>query len=344
MKVLRRDLRTGSIKLLPQNLDDLWHISNLVEAGDLVRATTFRREERKTDKVRPERVERVRLKLGIRVQRVEFHEFADRLRIHGLIEEGSMDLGSHHTLNVDPGISLEVVKEWREPQLRRIDEAVEATTQPLVTLVSLDDEGALVAQMHQYGIRQIAEIRSKGGGKMYETQPTREDFFSQILQKLHQLDVSQGLVFLGPGFTREEFLKFVKEREPGFVERAHSFATGHAGMTGIQEALKAGLAKKLLQESRVGMETRLVERVLEEIAKEGLYAYGPEEVQAAVVAGAVETLLVTDETSRSRESEELMHEVERMKGRVVVISSHHDAGRKLKSLGGIAALLRFPMR
>lgn len=343
MKVLKQDRRRGSIKLLPQNLDDLWHLYNLIESGDLVRAITYRREERRTDKVRPERGKKVRLKMGIRVEKVEFHEFSDRLRIHGLIEEGAMDMGSHHTLNIGPGKALEVVKEWRESHLRRIGEAVKATEKPLITLLSLDDEVALVAQMHQYGIREVVEIRSTGGGKLYDNEPTKEDYFAQILGKLRQLDPSPGLVILGPGFTREDLMRYGKEKEPGLLKNAYSFGTGHGGMPGIQEALKAGLAAKLLQDTRVGMETRLVERLLGEIAKEGLYAYGQEEVRMAVDSGAVNTLLVTDEMSRSRDVEELMQRSEEMKGTVTVVSTHHDAGRKLRSLGGIAALLRFPI-
>lgn len=309
-----------------------------------MKATTFRREERRTDKIRPERGEKVRVKLGLRVEKVEFHDFSDRIRIHGVIEEGAMDLGSHHTLNVEPGTPVELVKEWRPPQLRRIEEAVKATTEPIVTLVSMDDEAALVAQMHQYGIREVAEVRAEGGGKLYDSEPSREEFFSQVLGKLQQLDLSPGLVILGPGFMREKFLQYGRERASQSFQGAYTFGTGHAGMTGIQEALKGGLAAKILQDSRVGMETRLVERVLEEIAKEGLYAYGPEDVGMALEAGAVETLLVTDEMSRSRETEELMRKAEERRGKVVVVSTHHDAGRKLRALGGVGALLRFPIR
>ncbi len=83
---------------------------------------------------------------------------------------------------------------------------------------------------------------------------------------------------------------------------------------------------------------------MEEIAREGLYAYGPEEVGTAVQSGAVETLLVTDELSRSREVEGLMRQVEERRGRLMVVSTHHDAGRKLRALGGIAALLRYRIR
>lgn len=343
MRVLRKDLKLGSIKLLPQNLDDLWHLFNLVETGDLVRASTKRREERQTDKVRPERGEKKWVTLGLRVERREYDEFTDRLRVHGLIEEGPMDHGSHHTLNVVAGEALEVVKEWRASQLQRIDEAVEATEKPLMTLVSLDDEEALVAQMHQAGIREVAEIRGRSQGKMYEgEEPPKEEYYAQVLEKVRQLD-PPGLVVLGPGFAREDFLQYGREREPDLFREATGFATGHPGITGIQEALRGGLAERALEDSRVALETRLVERLLEEIARDGPHAYGPDEVNTAVEAGAVATLLVTDALTRSGEAEDLMRRAEQKKGRVVVVSSRHDAGQKLEGLGGIGALLRFPL-
>ncbi len=70
MRVLHRDPRTGEIKIRVENPDDLWHLHNLVVLGDSVRASTYRREETKTDKVRPERGEKVRVTLTIRVEGV----------------------------------------------------------------------------------------------------------------------------------------------------------------------------------------------------------------------------------------------------------------------------------
>lgn len=344
MKVLKQDRREGIIKLLPQNLDDLWHLFNLVDPGNLVRASTLRRQEAQTDKIRPERGEKVRVNLALRVQDREFDEFIDRLRIHGVIEEGPMDHGSHHTLNVQPGDAVEIVKEWQEADLRRIQEAVEATDRPLVVLVALDDEEALVARMHHYGLQVVAEITAPRGGKMYgQEAPSKEAYFQEIVEAVQRLNPPQ-LAVLGPGFTREDFLRYGREAAPELFEDAHSVATGHTGMPGIQEALRGGLAEKVLEESRVGQETRAVEQLLEEIGKEGLYAYGPGEVATAARAGAVETLLVTDAQARTAEAEELMREVEEKRGRVLVVSTRHDAGRKLKSLGGLGALLRYPLR
>ena len=82
MKVIFKDLKHGEIKLVPENLDDIWHLYNIIDENDLVRAVTFRTDEQKDDKIRSKKSEKKRMKLGIRVSEVKFHEFSDRLRIH----------------------------------------------------------------------------------------------------------------------------------------------------------------------------------------------------------------------------------------------------------------------
>ena len=55
-----------------------------------------------------------------------------------------------------------------------------------------------------------------------------------------------------------------------------------------------------------------------------------------------EYLRDADETQRLK-LEELMHQVEKRNAPITVVSTEHEAGAKLLSLGGIAALLRFPI-
>ena len=45
MKAEDGDLKnnSGEIRLLPESIDDLWHLQHLVAPGDLVFATTFRK-------------------------------------------------------------------------------------------------------------------------------------------------------------------------------------------------------------------------------------------------------------------------------------------------------------
>src|SRR5205809_1038343 len=269
MRVLHRDPKTGEIKVRVENPDDLWHLHNLLQPSDLVRASTYRREDVKTDKLRPERGEKVRVTLTIRVEDVEFQAFSDRLRVSGVIVEGPQDLGRHHTLNV-----------------------------------GVDD----------------------------------------ILVQLRATEVGEALVLVGPGFTREAFVEYLKARDPPLAAKVHVHGTAHAGMQGIQEALRAGVGAKVFGESRVGYETQLVEKLLEAIATDRPVAYGPAEVQEAADAGAVETLLVSDAVVRNPGIEELMRRAESARGTVVLVSRHHEAGKKLEALGGIAALLRFAIK
>jgi len=149
------------------------------------------------------------------------------------------------------------------------------------------------------------------------------------------------LVVLGPGFAKETLVSMGKQRAPEAFRKAFIYHTGQAGMAGVHELMKKGMGAEILEGSRVAEETNMVEKVLEEIAKEGMVAYGPNEVQAAVRAGAVETLLVLDPMLRSRDLEPLLKAVESARGKVMVVSEHHEAGKKLEALGGMAALLRF---
>ena len=341
MKVLRKDPRTGVIKLRLESLDDLWHVANLVEKEDLVRASTTRRREEVTDKVRPDRMEKIRMTLAVRVEDIEFREFDLHLRIGGVIEEGPQDLGRHHTFTFTVDEDLEIQKTWRISQLRRVDEAVEATEKPLGTFLSIDDEEAVIAQLRQYGVRQAASIRAPRLGKMYPGRDEREAHYEEVLMALKQADLGQALVILGPGFERERFGKWLAGKDATLAGRAVQHGTSQGGMTGVSEALRSGAGTKVFEESRVGMETRLVERVLEEIARNGAVAYGPPQVAAAVESGAVETLLITDAKLRDVAVEELIRKAEHARGKAVIVSSRHEAGKKLESLGGLAALLRY---
>ncbi|HEY7587216.1 MAG TPA: mRNA surveillance protein pelota [Thermoplasmata archaeon] len=344
MRVLHRDMKTGEVKLRIENPDDLWHLDNLAQPGDLVRASTYRREESKSDKVRPERMEKIRVTLTLRIEKVEFQAFSDRLRLSGVIVEGPQDLGKHHTLNVGVDDVLTIFKGWKPHEVRRVEEAVAASQKPMVTFLSLDDEEALVAHLRQYGVQELATIRAPGHGKMFATGDAQKAYFDEIMGTLRTTNLGEALVLVGPGFTREAFLEHLKARDSSLARRVHAQGTSQAGIRGIHEALRSGMGAKLFADSRVAFETALVEKVLEAIATNRAVAYGRAEVAEAVDVGAVDTLVVSDAVVRDLEVERIMRDVEGQRGSVVLVSRHHEAGAKLEGLGGIAALLRYPIR
>lgn len=344
MRVTKRYLKgnEGEIALTPETLDDLWHLKYIIEKGDLVFSVTKRKAEGSTDKLRPEKVEKKTVRLGIRVEDVEFHKFSNRLRVHGVIEHG-MDMGSYHTLNIEDGVNLSINKIWKKDQIERVNEAEAAAKRPKVVIVAIEEGDADIGLVRHYGIEiysHITQSSGKGEGTL------REVFFKTILDQLkHAASESESIVVAGPGFTKEDFMKYFRTHEKEMAETVLTEDTSSIGMSGFQEVLRRGAVDRIMEESRIARESSLMESLLKEVALDGKAAYGLDEVKKALDYGAIETLLVADEMLRlEREKgniDSLLIAVEHAQGKVVVFSTEFEPGQKLQALGGIAALLRY---
>lgn len=343
MRLLHQDPAGGIMKMQIESEDDIWHLYNVLEAGDLVTASTQRREEKSADKIRAERAEKKRMTLGVRVEKIEFSDFDLRLRLLGIIEEGPQDIGQHHTLIFETGDTLTLTKNhWRETQVERLRRAMEDSRKPRIVFVAMDQDEASIAVLRQFGMKELAVVRSGRSGKQYAEKEAGGDYHQEIASKVESLmEPGTPLVVLGPGFAKEALIEDGKQRFPSLFSSASSYHTGQSGMAGIHEMMKKGLGAEVLRDSRVATEVKLMEAVLERIGKDGLATYGPNEVEVAAKAGAVETLLILDSLLRERDLDSLVRNVESQRGDVVVVSEQHDAGRELESLSGVAAILRY---
>jgi len=337
MNVIKRDLKHGKVRIRIETLDDLWHIHHLVKEGDMVFALTYRKEDTPADMIRAQKATKKRMVLGIDVEKVEFSDFSDRVRILGTIREGPQDIGSHHTLIMQMGDDLTIVKQrWKKHDLDRVQEAVEATKRPLVTFLAIEDGNALIAKLHHYGVREVVNLDHTIPGKQYKsTRNEKVEFYKEVLAALLEYKAEdEPLIVIGPGFAKEEFLKMGREKEPELFKNALVEATGQAGMTAVTEAMKSGVVSKLTKDCRVEEETRAVERLLGEIATNGMYSYGPKEVMDALKLGAVEILLVLDRLVRENKADKFLELAQQTGAHILVVSNSHPADR-CPHIGGV---------
>lgn len=344
MRILGQNPADNSMSIRLETDDDSWHLYNVVEVGDLVTASTTRREEKSADKINNERMEKKRMTLGVRIEKIEFSEDDLRIKLLGVIEKGPQDIGQHHTLLIEVGDNLTISKKkWKESQIERMHRAVEDTTKPKIVFVSLDQDEATIAVMRQYGLKEIATVRSSRSGKQYDTKDTG-DYHGDIVSKLKQIvEKDMPLVLLGTGFEKESLADDIKQKYSDTFQKVFVYHTGQSGMQGINELMKKGLGSDLLRNSRMGIEMEAVEKLMEQIAKDGLATYGTEEVRNAALTGAVETLLIVDSKLRDGDYDDMIRSTESQKGSVIVVSEQHDAGKELNSLGGFAAILRYKL-
>ncbi len=352
MKIIHRNLKEGKIKIKPENLDDLWYLKSIIETGDLVSSKTYRRVKDDT-KLRADTGTRKLVFLSIQVDDVEFHTYINRLRVSGIIKAGPEDtisLGSHHTVEIKPNDVFSITKHWKKWQLDRLKEAVESAKEPLVMIVGLEEGEAEFALIRKYGIdfvvRVTTSVSGKKDAKAHEIKA--KEFYGEVAKKITEVLKQEGIntmILCGPGFAKDNLLDFLKEKDPQTAKLAHMESAGTGGRVGIQEVIKKGVIDRVVEESRVTYETVLMEKVLSEISKNtNLATYGLSEVKNAIKYGAIETLLLSDVFLRKYGSVDgLIEETKKKKGDVAIISTEHEAGEKLEAIGGIAAVLRFPI-
>lgn len=356
MKILHQDPKEGKIKVKVETLDDLWHLYHIIEEGDVVYAKTFRKQSQRSDSLRPEKVETIPVFLGVKVEKVNLHRFANALRVTGPIVYTSRDevpLGKYHTIAVEENDTITIQKEkWKKHHLERLEEAVKASQRAKVMIVVIDEGEADIAVVREYGVDIIANVTHNFGGKRYNADRESEEkkFFHDLAKTMSEImereNVDKAIV-AGPGFAKENFYKFLSENYPDLAKKVVIEDTSVTGRTGIYEVIRRGTVDRVYHENRVAKEIQLVERVIEEISKNGLVAYGLKEVEEAANYGAIETLLVLDELLKGEHKEkieEIMEFVRGTRGEVVIVSSEHEGGEKLKALGGIAALLRYKVK
>jgi protein pelota len=337
MKILARDFSHDRMKVKVDTTDDLWHLTHIVEQGDVVEALTQRKMEARDDLLRPEKAEKRTVYLGLMVEKVEFHKYSNRLRLTGTIVSGE-DVGNYHTINVEEGTVLTIIKRWKRHHMERVEEAVSATNAPKILIIALEEGQADIGVVRQYGVDFAGEISRNISGK-HETknrEAEKEEFFNEISKKISEYDLPT--LVAGPGFAKEEFRKYYEEKfgKKIFVESCSS-----TGRTGIYEVLKKGLVSSLYKEDRLTREIGAVEELFGKIISD-MAVYGIGEVERALSYGALERLLILDTYLRSeKKTEHILETARRTNCQIMVISSEHEGGDRLAGLGSIAGILRF---
>ncbi|MDO5823572.1 mRNA surveillance protein pelota [Methanobrevibacter sp.] len=350
MKIIKQDTKEGIIELVPETLDDLWHLSHIIETGDNASSKTTRRIQDNTgDKLRSDRGVKKTFYLGLDIENITFHLFTGKLRLTGVITRGPEDLiplGSHHTLEVKLNTPLTIKKQrWQNWAIKRLNQAIDASKKLSAMIIVLEDDTATIGLMRQFGIEYYGPVKGHVSGKRIidkNRQKNIVQFYEKVIESIEKFDSIQNIVIAGPGFVKNDFHDYLKEKHKSLAKMSVIEATGSGGRNGISEVLKKGTVEKLTSENRVAVEMGAIDKLLAQIGKNSSkIAYGIKQTKEAINLGAVSQLLILDTKVASENMGELMDMVENMKGEVMVISSEHEGGKQLESLGGMAAILRY---
>jgi protein pelota len=348
MKVIFFDPKKNAMKLLIENEDDLWHLSNIVteDGGTTAKMHTVRKVKKEFSGERVES-EKVSVTLSIKVEKAEYHSFSGALRLTGKVcsENEVAPIGSYHTFSVEPGTTIFIEKEEGFGSLDWERIKTSRKSQPKVLVLLIDRDEAIFATVSGEGVNWGVEIESNLPPKFEKTyEISMKEYFGNVLGALQSLaGKAEAVIVAGPGNAKENFADFAQGKIEFSMQNASS-----ATKAALKEVLASGVSK-ILEQTNVAGENAVVEQLFARLGKNpDKVAYGIAEVERAAEAGAVETVLVSDALIKSSRLqgtyprlEKTIKAVESGGGTVKIISEKHEAGGKVAGLGGVAAMLRY---
>ena len=339
------------ISLMPEDSDDLITLRRIIKKGDRIVGETLRVIKQEKDFARPDKGERIKIRLSLEVEKISLDNALDRLRASGIINESnneSVSRGSHHSfiIKIDQAFNL-VKKKWTpvEKKLARSKEH-----KLTFILVAIDTGDCGIGKLKGTHLHILPNIYSGSSGKRYKTNFKIENFFNEISKALSSVvETDEQIIIFGPGETKKKITNFLVKTKIGqnhkikIVEGIDS-----SSEDGIHIFTKSKSMKEIISNSKLAKITDIIDQVMFlAVKKSHKFTMGLEETKIANEHSAINSLIFSEKVIQSYDEQEVinfLNDVESKGGIVYSVDTTTDAGLRVEGLGGIISLLRFAIQ
>ncbi len=356
MKTNRLKDSENRIAITPEEPDDLFSLRRITEVGDNIIADTTRVIKQDKEFARPDKGERIKVKINLRVEKISFDGTIDRLKISGIIitsNNESIPRGLFHSISVKINDTIILEKSrWREDYLKLITSSAEFK----YILISMDSEETSIAILNGTNLKITPNIYSGKSGKRYNANQKNEtnikSYFDNVKKSLDVYKEEEGtkIIIFGPGETKRKFLNYLKEKKEGYENKDLALIEGieTSGEDGFFVFLRSDAMKEMLTNSKIAKVSTILDNIMYQINKgEKKFAMGINEIKNANSLNAIDMLVYSDKVFFEVNEDEfikILNEIESKKNvKTFATDSSTDIGMRVSSLGGIIALLRYPI-
>lgn len=338
----------GTCSLGIESADDLWTLRRLIAKGDVVVTKSSRIQKKEDEYSRPDKGERVKVTIALRVEEIHLDNSIERVRVRGTIVEASDEtvtkVGSH-SVALTPGHTLTLRKERWTPLDTRLLRPPGSARRFLI--VTVDRREAGVGTLSGSHLNVAATLESGLGGKMSDEQSSGP-YLSKIAELVSQTRRQDDeIVVAGPGNFKGVVANLIREKSKSQVTLVEGFDL--TGGDGVRAFVKDRSFQALAQGSQLVELQRMVTEVVKRVSTgDRKVAYGLPRVKEASEAGAIESCAVSDDVfSGGVDEDELvavLNSIEARGGTVYLADSSLEFGKQISSFGGVVALLRYALR
>ena len=362
--MISKELKGSSGKAMiaiPDDADDLLSLRRIIEPGNHVTADTTRVIKQVKEYARPDKGNRVSVRLSINVENISLDDVVNRVRLSGTITNSNNELvprGTHHSLTVQLGdmIVIDKHRKWKDTEIGIVKKS---TNNASFVLVAVDTQEAAVATVLGTHLDVIPNIYSGQSGKRYEqsvkNNTSIDVFFGEIVKTIFGISRrtvenndqdERRMIIFGPGETKRRLYNSLVTKYQ-FNKELVSVVDGVdvAGEDGIFVFLRSPAMKESMYSSKLATVSSILDEIMRLVHKgEIKYSMGMEEVSNAASNNAIECLVFSDSIFKSVEENsviKLLNSAEAHGAKIFAVDSSTDIGLRVSSLGGIVALLRY---
>jgi len=334
----------NSISVIPEDSDDLLNLRRIIKEDDKVIGDTTRVLKQDKDYSRPDKGERIKVRIALIVEKISLDDVLDRLRIGGTISESSNESvphGSHHSfiLKINDAITISK-KKWLAIEKNLLESS---NSQTSFVLVAIDTGDCGIARLRGTHLEFIPNIYSGSSGKRYKTNFNIEKFFEQVqLAVSTVLKEGDSIVIFGPGETKKRFANFIQKSQKYKVQVVEGIDSG--GEDGIYIFTKSQTMKEIMSDSKLAKVSSIIDEVMLLANKKSKkFTMGFDETVNANQIGAVESIVFSDKAIQDNEQKmiDFLNDVESKGVKMYSVDSSTDIGLRVTGLGGIISLLRY---
>jgi len=345
--MITKTIDDNSIAVMPEDSDDLFNLRRIISKGDRIVGDTSRVVKQDKEYARPDRGDRVKVRIALTVEKISLDDVLDRLRISGIITESSNEAvphGSHHSFILKVNDRITISKKWG-PVAKKILQS--NNKQIGFVLIAVDTGDCGVARLKGTHLEFIPNIYSGSGGKRYKTNFNIEKFFEQIQTALLSIiKETDSIIIFGPGETKRRFANFLQKSNASqkySIQISEGIDSG--GEDGIYTFTKSQSMKEMISESKLAKVSSIIDEVMIQANKMGKrFTMGFDETSKANEFGAVESIVFSDNLIQTHDESkiiEFLNDAEGKGVKIYSVDSSTDIGLRVTGLGGIISLLRY---
>ena len=334
----------NSISVIPEDSDDLLNLRRIIKGSDKVIGDTTRVLKQDRDYARPDKGERIKVRIALTVEKISLDDVLDKLRVGGTISESSNESvphGSHHSfiLKINDGITISK-KKWLPFEKKLLESS---NNQIGFVLVAIDTADCGIARLRGTHLEFMPNMYSGSGGKRYKTNFNIEKFFDQVQQAILTILKKEDVVIIfGPGETKKRFSNHIQKSQKFNVKVVEGIDSG--GEDGIYIFTKSQSMKEIMSDSNLSKVASIIDEVMVLANKKSKkFTMGFDETYNANQMGAVESLVFSDKAIQDGEQRmvDFLNDVEEKGVKIYSVDSSTDIGLRVTGLGGIVSLLRY---